>query len=111
MGAAVSEYRQHSPASHRQYTYLRVLAQPGCQAMEKGARNLWMGCWEVTLLCYEVYSVNGKARCTGRFWVIVWLLTESLLPVMGEFRSSAKPHAFFLSSRLLSLLPLARGWT
>lgn len=52
-----------------------------------------MGCWEVTLLCYVVYSVNGKARSTGRFWVMVWLLTESLTPVTGEVRSSAKPYA------------------
>lgn len=69
-----------------------------------------MGCWEVTLLCYVVYSVNGKARSTGRFWVMLWLLTESLTPVIGEVRSSAKPYASLLSSRLLSLLLLAQGW-
>lgn len=44
---AISKYRQ-PPATH----LLSVLAQPGYEAREKGARNLWMDCWEVTLLCH-----------------------------------------------------------
>lgn len=112
---AISENGQHASASQWQLPgKCPDPAQPPGQR-ERGQKLLGGLQGDDPAVSPSVFA-KGKALCKERYWIIVWLLTVPLIPVVGEVRSSANTRSSLLISphdpQFLSAVPspLAQGW-